>query len=70
MSGMVSTVPAVVIETGQKRDRESVGFVEPYLRKRRKAETGSRGTKSPESVSQGSGTGSVQKEGEEEEKTE
>jgi hypothetical protein len=27
-----------VLETGQKRDRESVGFVEPYLRKRREIE--------------------------------
>jgi len=69
-SGVVGATPVAVIETGQKRDRESVGFVEPYLRKRRRVEMGSRGTRSPESVSQGSGTGSVQKEGEEEERTE
>lgn len=69
-SGGVSAAPVVVVETGQKRDRESVGFVDPYLRKRRKVETDSRGTRSPESVSQGSGNGSVKKEGEEEERTE
>ena len=69
-SGGVGAVPVAVLETGQKRNHESVGFVDSYLRKRRKVETGGRGTRSPESVSQGSGTGSVKKEGEEEERAE
>lgn len=70
-------------QTGQKRDRESVGFVEPYLRKRREKEEGiesarpgSQGTKSPESTSHRSvassdkGAGNEQRENEEEERRE
>lgn len=65
------TAPAPEIQSGLKREGESAGFVEPYQKRRREEEdaapralrpdpeTRSQGGKSPDRLSQRSGTGSV-----------